>query len=236
MKTVFRIIIFLAVILGILFVGRNIIVKFAVEKGVEAATGLPLKIKKLNLGLAKTHIDIQDLKLFSPEGFNNEVMFYAPEIFVDYNLGAIIKGKIHLEDIRLNFDQVVIVTNKQGKTNLEALKPKVKTTQPAKETEKKKDVGVKKAPKIQIDHLMIKIGKGVYKNYSKEGEPLIKELAINISQEMNDATNVQRSVDVIIKEILKKTALNALMNNIAPDVDPEKTMGVLNSLTESLKK
>ena len=101
MKVIFRIIVVLAVIAGILFVGRNVVVKFAAEKGVQAATGLPLKIKKLNLGLATTHIAIDDLSLLNPKGFTDKIMFHAPEIFVDYNLGAILKGKIHLEEVVL---------------------------------------------------------------------------------------------------------------------------------------
>ena len=76
MKALFRIIVFLVMIIGILVVGRNVIAKYAVEKGVEAATGLPLKVKSLNIGLGTTSLGINDLNLYSPTGFNNQGFFF----------------------------------------------------------------------------------------------------------------------------------------------------------------
>ena len=210
MKTVFRIVIFLAVILGILFVGRNIIAKFAVEKGVETATGLPLNIKKFDLDLAKTHIGISGLSLFSPAGFNNEVMFHAPEIFVDYNLGAIMKGKVHLEDIRLDFDQLVVIKNKEGQLNISALKPKEKKGREPAQKEKEGETEAKKTPQVQIDHLAVKIGKVVYKDYSQGDDPVIKEYMVNISEELNDVTDPKSLLSFIAAKALTQTALSSL--------------------------
>lgn len=237
MKTVSRIIVVLIILLGILVAGRNLIAKFAVEKGVKVATGLSLNIKKLDLGLATTHIGINGLSLLSPKEFGNEVMFYAPEIFVDYNLGAIIKGKVHIEDIRLNFDQLVIVRNKQGKTNLEALKPKAKKDQSSQETEKKDDASPKKDPKIQIDHLSLKIGKVVYKDYSQGEELIIKEYVLNFYQEINDVTNIQELLGTIATKVLAKTALSSLSDfNIDSSAVSEEAEGLLKSTAETLKE
>ena len=109
MLKLFRFIIFVVLIFFLLVLGRNIILKFAVEKGVEAATGLQLQIEKFDLGIAETHLGINNLQLLNPSGYPDRVMFEAPEVFVDYNLGSILKGKIHLEEIRLNFDKFVVV-------------------------------------------------------------------------------------------------------------------------------
>ena len=96
-----KVIIVLIIIVGILIVGKNIIGKVVVEKGVKMATGLPLEIKKLDIGIVSSHIGITDLSLFNPSGFPKGAMFHAPEIYVDYHLGDMIKGKIHLEEIYL---------------------------------------------------------------------------------------------------------------------------------------
>jgi len=114
MKKRYLIVILLAAVIGILLIGKNIIVKIAVERGVRAATGLSLKIKKLDLGIIATRVGIKEMKIFNPKGFDDEIMCYVPEIFVDYNLGAMIKGKVLLEDVRLNLDRLTIVKNKQG--------------------------------------------------------------------------------------------------------------------------
>ena len=138
-------IIVFAVVLAVLIVGKNVFVKIAVEKGVQVATGLPLKIEKFDIGILSTHIGIKNLSLFNPSGFPQEIMVHAPEIFVDYNLGAIIQGRIHLEEIRLDIDQFVIVKNKEGQINLDTLKLKEgigaqsKTEEKPQEKKKKKD-------------------------------------------------------------------------------------------------
>ncbi|MBN1868968.1 MAG: AsmA family protein [Candidatus Omnitrophica bacterium] len=211
MKKLLQLIIVLVVVtLVVLVLGRNVFAKFAIEKGVEAATGLPLNIKKLDLGLSTTHVAISDLKLLSPKGFNNEVMFSAPEIFVDYDLGAMMKGKVRLEDIRLNFDQFVVIRNKDGQLNLDALKPKEgKRQEPAQQG--KKDEGKKgKAPEVQIDHLALKIGKVVYKDYSQGTEPVINEYNVNISEEMDNVTDLNSLLGFIANKAMAKTALSSL--------------------------
>jgi len=243
MKTVFRIIIILVVVLGVLVAGRNVAVKFAVEKGVQAATGLPLQIKELDLGLTTTHIGIKDLNLFNPKGFPKEVMFHAPEIFVDYDLGALIKGKIHLEDIRLDFDQFVIVKNKEGQTNIETLKPKETEALKKEAGEKSEEKKEKKAPDIQIDHLLVKVGKVVYKDYSQGGEPSVKEFKVNISEEMSDVNsdNMNWLIMLVAQKAIMKTALGSLVDfnvDVVKDVIavPTQAVGVLKGTAETTIK
>ncbi len=238
-----KFIIILIIIVVVLVVGRNIIVKFAIEKGAQASAGVPIKIEKLSLGLTTTHVGISGLKVFNPKGFPKEVMFHAPEIFVDYNLGAILRGKIHIEDIRLDFDKFVVVKNEKGETNLEALKPKEKDDQP-KETVQEGSDGDKKGPEIQIDHLSLKVGTVIFKDYSSGGEPKVTEYKINISEELNDVTDAQALVGFIMAKALAKTALSSLGNlgggviDGAADVSSgtiDTLKGITGSLTEKLK-
>ena len=127
MGKLFKIILVFVVIVGVLIIGRNTIIRAAIEKGAQVAVGLPLEIKKLDVGLMSSHVGITDLKLFNPSGFPEGVMFYAPEIFVDYHLGDILKKNIHLEECAVKFwINLFIVKNAKGQTNLEALKPKAK--------------------------------------------------------------------------------------------------------------
>ena len=246
MGKIVRVFIIIAVFFGVLFLGKNTILKFVVEKGVQKATGLPMKIKKFDLGFAKSQIGIWDLELFNPDGFSDKVMFHAPEIFVDYHLGDILRGNIHLEDIRMDFDQFTIVKNAQGQTNIEALK------QPAKKDEKPKGSPVQskgedkasKAPDVQIDHISLKVGKVVYKNYSQGGNPVVKEFNVNISEEFSDIKNVQGLMAAIVNKTLAKTALNSLAdlnidafegNSSVPQEAVEKLKGAVGVITDKIK-
>ena len=112
-----------AVLAVVLVVGiaKNPIAKFSVEKAVEVVTGLKLSIGNLNIGILKTLVGINDLKLFNPSGYEDKVMLDMPEIYVDYDLPAILGGKIHLRTVRLNMSEFVVVKNAKGELNLDAL-------------------------------------------------------------------------------------------------------------------
>ena len=212
-KILSRIALVVLAILVLLVVARNQVVKFSVEKGVRIATGLDLEIKKLDIGLTTTHVGIKELSLLNPKGFPKGAMFYAPEIFVDYHLGDMIKGKVHLENVKLHFDKFVIVKNKDGMTNLDALKPKEDSSKTS--DQKKEDKSSKKKeklPEIQIDQLSLKLGKLVYEDYSKGGEPNIKEFEVNISEEFKDVTNIQAMLAVIATKAIAKTTLSTAFN------------------------
>jgi len=244
MKKMTRVLIIVAVIIALIIAGKNIILKAAVEGGVKAATGLSINMKKFDLSILKSHVSIEGLKLLNPEGFPEDLMFHAPEIFVDYNLGDIVKGNIHIEDIRLNFDEFVIIKNAQGRTNLEALKPDKKegaskkdSKKPQVKADKKKG---KKALKIQIDHVVLKVGKVVYKDYSKGGDPIIKEYNVNISEEFNDITNIRSLLGIIAMKAMAKTALGDLTGfnvDILKDAIavPEQAVESLKGVAESIK-
>jgi len=240
MGKLFKVILAFIIIIGALIAGKNIIGKIVIEKGVQAITGLPLEIKKLDIGIFSSHIGITDLSLFNPSGFPKGIMFHAPEIFVDYHLGDMLKGKVHLEDVRLNFDQLVIVKNTDGKMNFEALKPKAK--EESKESAKDKGgAGTKKGmPQIQIDHLVLKIGKVVYKNYSGGGEPSVQEFNINISEELTDVTNVRKLLGLVASRAIAKTALNIpfdFTSGILKDVSgaPKQVVDTLKNTADILK-
>jgi len=214
MKGISRIFFIIVIVIVVFIVGKNIFVKFAVEKGVRVATGLPLEIKKMDIGLLSTHFGIKDLTLYNPSGFPKEPMFHAPEIYVDYKLGSFASGNIHLEDIRLDFDEFVIVKNKDGQLNLNALMPEKKEDEPKKVDDLAKKKDKKKGLEYQIDHMSVKIGKVVFKDYSKGGEPSIKEKEINFSEEFTNInnSNITMTVLTIIPKVLIKSDLTSLVN------------------------
>jgi len=213
MGKIVRILVVLAVLIGLLFLGKNTIIKAAVERGVEKATGLPMKIGKFDLGLTNSQVGIWDIELLNPAGFPDKVMFHSPEIFVDYHLGDALKGTVHLENMRLNFDQFTVVKNAQGKLNIDAFKKMSAGKKAEGESKPSEDQGkAKEIPDIRIDHLSLKVGKVVYKDYSQGGEPVVKEFNVNISEEFKDITDVQSLVMMIVSRAMSKAALTSLVD------------------------
>jgi hypothetical protein len=203
-------------ILIALFIGKNMIIKTSVTTGVKAMTGLKLSIRSMNVGVFKSLIGINGLQLHNPQGFEDELMIDFPEIYVDYNLGAFMKGKTHLEEVRLHLKEFIVVKNEAGELNLNSLKV-VKAAEDEKggEEETKKGDGAKektKMPDIQIDLLALKIDRVIYKDYSKGGSPKVKEYNVNIDERYVDITDPQSLGRLIIVKALKNTTIARLAN------------------------
>jgi hypothetical protein len=114
-----------AIVLAILialFFGKNVIIKASVTAGVRAMTGLKLSIRSMDIDIFKTLIGIKGLQLYNPSGFVDELMIDLSEIYVDYDLGAFMKGRTHLEEVRLNLKEFLVVKNEAGALNLDSLK------------------------------------------------------------------------------------------------------------------
>jgi len=155
-------------------VAKNIIVKTAITAGVKTMTGLKLDIESMNIGVLKTLVGIKGLKLYNPPQFEDALMVDLPEIYVDYDLKSFFDKKVHLEEVRLDMKELVVVKNKEGVLNIESLKavqgaqqpqqqPGQKATPPAEKKEK--------MPEMKLDLLKLKIGRVLYKDYSKGTPP-----------------------------------------------------------------
>ena len=212
------IIVFLLVLVLIIAVGKNMIAKTAVTTGVKVATGLKMNMDKLDIGIIKTLLSIEGLVLYNPSDFEEKVMVDLPEIYVDYDLGAFFKKKVHLREVRLNLKEFIVVRNKQGVLNLDSLT----AVQASKKDEavKKDEPKAKSAEKMemQIDLLKLKIGKVIEKDYSAGGEPVIKEYNINIDETFENISDLNDVVKIVLAKILPKISAQLLKNSIAGSI------------------
>ncbi len=210
-----KIIIIPAIVFAVLialFIAKNMIIKTSVTTGVRAMTGLKLNIRSMNVGVFNSLIGINELQLHNPQGFEDKLMVDLPEIYVDYNLGAIMGGKVHLEEVRLHLKEFIVVKNEAGELNLDSLrviKEAEEVEEPKKgDTEKKKT----EMPDIQIDLLALKIDKVIYKDYSKGTPPKEKVFNVNIDEQYENITDPQSFVRLFIFKALKNTTIASLTN------------------------
>ncbi len=206
-----KIIIVLVVIVATLFIlsiAKDFIIKVAAERGMEIATGVPLRIKSLHLSLTRQLIDIKDIIVYNPRGFSDKIMANAPLIYVNCDVPSLFKGKMHFEDLRINVKEFMVVKNEKGELNLDALAP-VKTQQEAKKPAPKKE---KKPVRMQIDNLELAIGKVIYKDYSQGGKPVVREFIVNINERYKNIQDPAKIVSLIIVRALAKTTIAQLAN------------------------
>jgi ElaB/YqjD/DUF883 family membrane-anchored ribosome-binding protein len=206
-KVVIIPVIVLAILIA-LFFGKNVIIKASVTAGVRAMTGLKLSIRSMDIGIFKTLIGINELQLYNPSGFVDELMIDLPEIYVDYDLGAFMKGRTHLEEVRLHLKEFIVVKNEAGELNLDSLKVVKAEEEVINEGKKEKT----KMPDLQIDLLELRIDKVVYKDYSKGTPPKAKEYNVNIDERFENITDPKTFGRLIIVKALKNTTIARLAN------------------------
>jgi len=135
-----------------------------------------------------------------------------PLILVDYHLGDILKGNIHLEDVRLHLKELILIRDKTGKMNLDALKPPAPA---AKEPAPKAEPSEKKpaaAPKFQIDHLELKVERVLYKDYTVGDKPIVQSFDVNIDEKYDNITKPETLIPLIVSKALRNTTLARLTN------------------------
>lgn len=208
MKKLLAVVIGILAILLVLSFIKDTLIKVSVEKGVRLVTGLQLNMRSLNVGIIRTLVGIKNLTLFNPKGYPDKVMLNMPEIYVDYNLPSIMKGKVHLEEMRINLKEFAVIKNEKGEVNLDSLK----VVQAEKEGRRPGTKEKGKVPEIQIDSLELKVGKVIYKDYSRGGAPIVKEFNIDLNEKYENITDPYSLVSLIIVKTLMNTTIARLAN------------------------
>ncbi len=214
-KVIWIVILLLIFILLGSYVFRNQLVKAVVQKGAEKSLGLNVKLGKVNLDFIGTKVEIRDFQIMNPEEYTQSVMFSMPEMYIDYNLKSIISGKVHLEEIRLNIEQLTAERNAQGDLNLSIFQPKQETQQkktgpsPSEKTEESKP-----SRDMQIDLASIKLGKMVFKDYSQGEEPQVKELNVNLEQTYKDITDIQSLIMMFTQKVIMQSAFPGMEEDL----------------------
>ncbi|MBN3037949.1 MAG: hypothetical protein JW869_00865 [Candidatus Omnitrophica bacterium] len=208
MKKILSTVVVVIVIFLVISVGKDLIIKTSAEKVTEMVTGLKLSISSFKVGVINTLVGIRDLRLHNPKGYKDKIMLDMPEIYVDYDLPAIMRGTVHLEEMRINMQEFFVVKNERGELNLDSLK----VVQAQKEGKKPQEQEKGKTPQIKIDNLQLKIGKVVYKDYSKGGTPQVREFNVNLNEKYSNITNPYSLVSLIVVKALANTTIANLTN------------------------
>ncbi len=210
MKSFLKFILFVFIILIGLFIGRNLIAKAAIETGVHLVTGVKLSIADLNIGVgASPSVGIKNLRLHNPDGFQDPVMVDLPEFFVAYQIEPLFQGKVHLPEIRVHLKELVVIKNKSGEVNINKLIPPQAKKKGGPAAEKPKEAG--KAPAIQIDKLLLRVEKVVYKDYTARiNAPSVKEFKLNLNESYTNIENPAAVVSLIVAKALMNTTIASL--------------------------
>lgn len=201
----------LAATLVLLFLAKGWIAKGLIENSARLATGLTLRMRRLDLSLARTTVGATDLALHNPSGFPDPVMVRLPEIFVDYNLGEVLAGKVHLTDVRFHLAEFAVVRNAKGELNVNALRP-VQAQRRREPRKAPRPSRAKAPPKVEIDRFSLRIDRVVFKDYARGGTPVVKVFPIHLNERFTNLHDVNQIVLLVVARVMMSTPVAALTN------------------------
>ena len=214
-----KILISLAAFIAVVVIGVVLTSHLILAGILSSAIGAPVKVARVSLGLSGA--GIYGLVIDNPKGFNEKRLASVPEASVTYDLGALLKGKIHLKQIRIDMQEVTVERNGEGKFNLMEIKALKKPAQPpvpeSKKPEPSQDPSTPsqpakpvKLPPLQIDEVSLDLGKA---RFASNGT--VKEFDLGVKNEIfHNVTYAPALIRDMVFFILKKVGMSAFPANL----------------------
>jgi len=198
-------IILIIVFLFAFCVVRDFLIKSLIGTVAGGITGAPTHVGGLSLSILRQSIKISDFRMYNPHGFPREILADIPRIKVAWDLGAFLKGKLHLREVDIEIKEIGMTKNKAGKLNVDSLK--ITEEKPSAQHSGKKPA---KQLAMQMDLVNLSMGRIVSRDYSVSGQPLIKVFDINLKKSYKNITSAQQLAALIISEPLKSAGIEGL--------------------------
>lgn len=178
---------------------KDALAKTFLERWIFWKTGARAAIATFHLDLKKRQTLVGGLEIENPRGFRGRLLADIPEIFVDVDGKSLRKGRIRIQNLRLNLKELRIEKNESGKLNLHALKGGDKPSPPEKSS---------KPAEFFIKRLELTAGRVVYEDYTKKGRPKIQEFRLGMKKEVfENISDAETLTRLILWRCLKKAGL-----------------------------
>ena len=193
-------VIILAILIGLGIV-KDQIIKAAVQVGASQVLGTDVRVGGFSFGILRQSVRVKAFQIDNPKGFPKGSMLDVTQVGVDYDLPALLTGKLHFPLVILDLNEMVVVKNQDGVLNVDALKV----------AEKKEAAPAGKPAQplsLKIDELRLNVNKVVYKDYTQGKEPLIQVFDVNLKNKTyQDIQSAQQLAALIMAEAMKSTAI-----------------------------
>ncbi len=131
MKTLFkwgfRLLILLVVLLVATVLLFDPVVTSLAESRIRRATGLNVKIGKLDIGLLHPQLTLENFKLYNTAEFGGAPLIDLPELHLEYDRDALSARKLRFKLVRFNLAELNLVKSQAGRTNIMELFTRLQT-------------------------------------------------------------------------------------------------------------
>lgn len=228
--------------LALLVIGwfaRNFLVRKGLEAAVTETTGFPFTVGSFDLGLFDARIDVAGMDLRNPPGFEDPRCLRIPRLAADLGFWSLFGRTLHVEECVLDVDEVVVVRDAAGETNLDRLKslgggkgkskgePKAKEGPPA-----EGGAHAKRKPfKWRCDRLELTLRRVIFVDYSrvKDGKPSVTEYDVKVDhEEFRDIDGPEKILRLVVLRVLQRTKIT--LGSVSADSLTEGLGGVAGNL------
>lgn len=179
---------------------KNIILKALLESSIYTVSGLRLSVEKIDVGLLRPYIRAEGLTLLNPPDFPPGVMFEIPLLYIEYDLEAVSKRRVHIKDMDFQLKTLNVVRNDKGMVNLDYLNI----------VKLKKGGARGEAPMpVAIDRLHLKGGTVIYTDY-RYSPPRVNEFDVNIDERYENISDPYALGEIIVSRSLYGTSVPQL--------------------------
>ncbi len=160
-----RLVILLVVLLIAAALLFDTVVTSLAESRIREATGLDVKIGKLEIGLIHPILTLENFKVYNTAEFGGALLIDLPELHLEYDRDDWNAGRVHLKLVRLNLAELHLVKSQAGRTNFMELFTKLEAT----ELRKARQTKVVFAG---VDTLNLTLGKVIRTDLGQSSPPL----------------------------------------------------------------
>ncbi len=208
-------IILIVIILGL---SLTVLLKDFISKGIltgvlKLATGVGVEISDVDCNILDNNLIIKGLKVYNPQGFGQGVLLDVSKIDITYEPSEIFKGVIYLFSLEIDLKELVVIKDKDGNLNVDALKfakqsqENVETAQQDNKAEEKQD-----SDNFYVEKLILSAKQVVYKDYTKDPDGAIKIYDLGIKNKVyKEVPGLFSLMVIVLKAPMKDTTIKGAL-------------------------
>jgi uncharacterized protein involved in outer membrane biogenesis len=120
-KWILRLVLLLMAVAAVLVLFRNPIARALIERQIRAETGMETVIGRVSIGLKSPTLRLLHVRLLNTPEFGGQLFADLPDLYVEYDLLALAFGRIRGERVMFRLDELRLLRDAQGVTNLQRL-------------------------------------------------------------------------------------------------------------------
>jgi hypothetical protein len=122
-----RIVLLVVLLLAALVLFRNPILRELAERQIREETGMETVIGRVRIAMKTASIRLDNVRLISPPEFGGQLFIDLPDVYIEYDPVALMFRRLRFQRVLFRLDELRVVRDPHGRTNLESLLHRVKS-------------------------------------------------------------------------------------------------------------